>query len=204
MRRILGLIPVIGLTLVLAAPVAADTSQPVSGTYKSMSSISVDCIPQGSRTTCTETSVDVFTDVPPMVVVCVNVNTYTYSERTGRGRYISNESGCTDPIDGSALTITAARDQMTASLAPTLVTLLACDRRVCTESRTVTVSAFDAGGPIQASVSRSSYKDGTCTFRYSESAQFAEVSGTLTIDDTTIPETGFAQLSDVKVVETCK
>jgi hypothetical protein len=204
MRRFLGLIPAIGLVLILAAPAAADTSQPVSGTYKSMSSMSVDCVPQGGRTTCTETSVDVWTDIPPMVVVCVNVNTYTYSERTGRGRFISTESGCSDPIDGSVLTITVGRDQMTASLAPTPVALLACGRRTCADSRTVTVSAFDAGGPVQASVSRSSYKDGTCTFRYSESAKFAEVSGTLTIDDTTIPEAGFAQLSDIKVVETCK
>jgi hypothetical protein len=204
MRRILGFITVIGLSLAMATPVAADTSQPVSGTYKSMSSLSVDCIPQGSRTTCTETSVDVYTDVPPTIVVCVNINTYTYSERTGRGRFISNEGGCSDPIDGSALTITVGRDAMSASLAPTPVALLACDRRLCSASRTVTVSAFDTGGPVQATVSRSSYRDGTCTFRYSESAQFAEVSGTLTIDDAAIPEAGFAQLSEVKVVETCK
>ena len=193
-----------GLLLVLAAPVAADTSKPVSGTYKSMSSISLDCVPQGARTTCTQTSVDVFTEIPPTVVVCVNVDTYTYSERTGRGRFISSESGCSEPIDGSVLAITISRDQMTASLAPTAVTLFGCDRRSCTETRTVEASATDSGGPITATVSRSSFRDGTCTYRSSETARFAEVAGTLTLDDVTIPEAGFAQLSDVKVMETCK
>lgn len=204
MRRILALIPVIGLLLVLAAPVAADTSKPVSGTYKSTSIVSLDCVPQGARTTCTQTSVDVFTDVPPMVVVCVNVDTYTYSDRTGRGRFISNENGCSDPIDGSALTITASRDQMTASLAPTAVTLFGCDRRTCTETRTVMASASDTGGPVTQTVSRNFFRDGTCTYRFSESAQTAEVAGTLTLDDVTMPGSGYAQLSEVKVTEICK
>ncbi|HLO36297.1 MAG TPA: hypothetical protein VK194_09455 [Candidatus Deferrimicrobium sp.] len=204
MRRALALIPVIGLLLVLAAPVAADTSKPISGTYKSTSSVSLDCVPQGARTTCTQTSVDVYTDVPPLVVVCVNVDTFTYSDRTGRGRFISNENGCSDPIDGSALAITVSRDQMTASLAPTAVTLFECDRRACSETRTVVVATSDTGGPVTATVSRNFYRDGTCTYRYSESALSAEVAGTLTLDDVTMPESGYAQLSDVKVTETCK
>ena len=204
MRRILGLFTVAALLATLAAPVAADTTKPVSGTYNSLSSISVGCVPQGARTTCTETYVDVSTDTPPTVVVCVNVSTYTYSERTGRGRFISNESGCSDPIDGSALAITVSHDLMTASLAPTPVTLFGCDRRACAETRTVTASASGTGGPVESSTSRSSYKDGACMYRYSESLVTAELAGTLTIDGITIPGSGSAQVAEVKVLENCK
>jgi hypothetical protein len=204
MRRILGSFMVVALLVTLAAPVAADTTKPVSGTYNSLSSISVECVPQGARTTCTETYVDVYTDVPPTVVVCVNVSTYTYSERTGRGRFISDESGCSDPIDGSALAITVSHDLMTASLAPTPVTLFGCDRQTCAETRTVTASVSDSGGPVESSTSRSSYKDGACMYRYSESVVSAELAGTLTIDGTTIPGSGYAQVAVVKVLENCK
>jgi hypothetical protein len=195
---------VAALLVTLAGPVAADTSKPVSGTYNSLSSISVGCVPQGARTTCTETYVDVSTDTPPTVVVCVNVSTYTYSERTGRGRFISDESGCSDPIDGSALAITVSHDVMTASLTATPVTLVGCDRRACAETRTVMASASGSGGPVQASASRNSYRDGTCLYRYSESTVSAGLVGTLTLDDITIPATGNAQVSEVKVLENCR
>jgi hypothetical protein len=203
MRRILGLFTVAALLVTLAAPVAADTTQPVSGTYKSFSSYSLDCVPDGAGTTCTQTSADVFTETPPMVVVCVNVTTYAYSEESGPGDWIGEEGGCTDPIAGSALTVSVLRDQMTARLAPTDVTLFECGEETCTETRTVTVSASDSGGPVEASKSRSSYKDGACKFRYSESSLFAQVAGTLTIDGTTMAEEGYGQLSQVKVQEKC-
>ena len=206
-RAILGLFTVMALVLTSVAPVAADTSKPASGTYKSMSSFSLDCVPKGDRTTCTNTSVDVFTEVPPMLVVCVNVNTYTYSDRTGRGRWISSEGGCSDPIDASILAITFAHDQLTATLGPTQVTLSECDGRTCatsTETRTVTVSASDSGGPVQPFSNRQTYKDGTCTYRYSESGYSAPVTGTLTMDSTTIPEEGYAQQSEVKYQENCR
>jgi hypothetical protein len=202
-RTVLALFAVIGLLLTFVAPVSADTTGPVSGTAMYLSSYSVACAPQGSRTTCTETGVDVFTDQPGTVVVCTSIYTYTFSERTGRGRQIGYESGCTDPIDDSVLNVTVSRDQMTAALAPTQVTLFEC-RRTCTETRTVTVSASDSGGPVASFTNRSTSRDGTCTFRYTESGQAAPVSGTLTIDGTVIPEEGFAQQSEIKVTETCK
>jgi hypothetical protein len=202
-RTALALFAVIGLLLTFVAPVAADTGPPVSGTLKYLSSSSVDCAPQGARTTCTETGVDVFPEDGGTVVVCTSVYTYTFSERTGRGRQISYEQGCTEPIDASALTITVSGDQMTAALAPTQITLAEC-RRTCTETRTVTVSASDTGGPVAKFTNRSTSRDGTCTFRYTESGQSAPVSGTITIDGTAIAESGFAQQSEVKVTETCK
>jgi hypothetical protein len=203
-RAILALFAVMAVVLTSAAPIAADTTKPVSGTYKSMSSYSQECVPQGARTTCTETSVDVFTETPPTVVVCFNLTTYTYGEKTGRGRVLSSESGCTDPIDAAALAISVSHDQMTTSLVPTEVTLSACDHRTCTETRTVTVSASDTGGPVQPFSNRQTYKDGTCTYRFSETGSSAEVSGSLTFDDTTIPEAGYGQQSEVKAQESCK
>lgn len=205
MRKVtLALLTVMAVILTSVAPAAADTSKPVSGTYQSMSSWSQDCVPDGARTTCTESSVDVFTETPPMLTVCVNTITYTFNERTGRGRVISQADGCTDPIDGSALTITVSHDRLTATLAPTPVTLAACDRQGCTVVGTATVSASDTGSPVQPFSNRQTYKDGTCTYRFSESGYSAEVTGSLTIDGTTIPEAGYAQRSEVKVSESCR
>jgi hypothetical protein len=202
-RTTLALFAVIGLLLAFVAPVSADTGPPASGTSKYLSSYSVECAPQGARTTCTETGVDVFTEQAGTLVVCTFVYTYTYSERTGRGRQIGNENGCSDPIDASALTVTISGDQMTATLAPTQVTLYEC-KRTCVESRTITVSASDSGGPVGKFTNRSTYRDGTCTFRYTESGYSAPVSGTITIDGTTVAESGSAQQSEIKVTETCR
>ena len=202
-RTVLASFAVIGLLLTFVAPVSADTTGPVSGTAKYLSSYSVACAPQGSRTTCTETGIDVFTDEPGTIVVCPSISTYTFSERTGRGRQIRYEQGCTDPIDASALAVTVSRDQMTGTLAPTQVTLFEC-KRTCTETRTVTVSASDSGGPVATFTNRSTSRDGTCTFRYTETGQSAPVSGTLTIDGTSVPEEGFVQQSEIKVTESCK
>ncbi|MBA2380914.1 MAG: hypothetical protein H0V73_02280 [Chloroflexi bacterium] len=210
MRRIvLALFAVMALLLTFVAPVAADTgpSGPFreSGTSKYLSSQSLDCTPSHARTTCTETGVDVFSVSPTEVVVCVSTVTYTYSDRTGRGRLISQENGCSDPVAASTLNITLSKDNvLTATLASTSVTLYECNRRSCTASRTVTVSASDSGGPAGTFTNRGSFKDGTCTYRYSESGYTADVSGTLTIDGTTLAEGGWAQQSEFKVSSTCR
>lgn len=207
-RSIVTLFAVVAMLIAVAGPVAADTtpSGPFreSGTSKYLSSYSSDCTPQGSRTTCTDTGLDAFSISPDEIVVCVYVYSYTYSDRTGRGRFIGSEDGCSDPIASSGLVITVSRNQMEASLASTTVTLNRCNRRACTESRTVTVSASDSGSPVATFTNRGSFKDGTCTFRYSESGYSAEVAGTITIDGVTIPETGYAQVSDYKVQSSCR
>jgi hypothetical protein len=68
----------------------------------------------------------------------------------------------------------------------------------------VTVSASDSGGPVSAFTSRSTTKDGGCTTRTSESDHSAPVSGTLTIDGTTMQESGFVDQDQIKVQESCK
>lgn len=70
-------------------------------------------------------------------------------------------------------------------------------------SRTVTVSASDSG-PAGTFTNRGSFKDATCTYRYSESGYSAPVTGTLTIDGTTLAEDGWAQQSEFKVSATCR
>jgi hypothetical protein len=203
-RAIVTLLAVMALALAAAAPTAADTTGQVSGTYKNLYAYAADCVPHGAMTTCTETNLDVYTVEPPMVTVCVNESTYTYSERTGRGRLISSQGGCSELIDDSVLAITVAHDVLTAALAPTQVTISECGRRTCTEVGTATVSALLSGGPVQPFSSRQTYKDGTCTFRSSQTGYSADVSGVLTLDGTTVAETGSAQQSEVKVQETCR
>lgn len=206
-RAVLVPFAVVALLLAIAAPVAADTAPGPfreSGTFKSLDSYSSDCAAQGTRTTCSETGVSVYSISPTELVVCVYTSTYTYNDRTGRGRLISSENGCDESVDPSTLDVTLSGDQITAILAPTLVTLYECNERSCTESRTITVSASDSGGPLTRFANRGSYRDGTCMVRYSESGSTAAVTGTLTIDSTTIPESGYASLSDYRVQETCR
>jgi hypothetical protein len=192
------------LLLTFAAPVAAAPPFRDSGTSQSLSSYSVDCQPQGSRTTCTETGLEAFSISPTEVVVCVSEYTYTYSERTGRGRLVDERSGCSEPVPSSTLNVTVSGDQIIATLAETDVTFYECNRRGCTEGDTVTVSASDSGGPVATYTNRGSFKDGTCTFRYSESGSSAPVSGTLTIDGVTMAEEGWASVSKFTVQENCR
>lgn len=203
-RAIVALLTVMALVLTAAAPVAADTTGQVSGTYKTLSAFTQDCAPQGAQTMCTDTSLDVYTASAPLLTVCVQENTYTFSERTGRGRFISSQSGCSDMIDASAVAINVSQDLLTATLAPTQVTISACDRRTCTVIEEATVSASFTGGPVQPFSSRQTYRDGTCTSRYSESGDRADVSGSFSIHGTPIAAAGFAQQSEIKVDQDCR
>lgn len=206
-RAAFSVFGVVALVLTFAAPVAADTTAGPfreSGTSKYLNSYTIDCTPQGARTTCTETGIDTYSISPTELVVCLYTYTYTYSERTGRGRLVSQESGCSEPVASSTLNITVSRDQLTATLGATEVTLYDCNQRSCAESRTVTVSASDSGSPVGTFTNRGTFKDGTCTYRYSESGSQAPVSGTMTIDGTTMAEDGFASISDFKVQSTCR
>lgn len=203
-RRLMpAVLAVLALLLIFAAPVAAD-SLPESGTYKNLFSESSECVPEGPRTTCTQTRINAYSISPAEVVVCAFTSTYTYSDRTGRGRVVDDEGGCSDPIDASALHITVAHDQLTATLAPTVVTLLGCKERGCTAARTVVVSASDSGGPVNTYTSRDTFRDGTCTFRYRESGVTSPVSGTLTIDGVTMTQDGWAAQTDVSLEESCR
>ncbi len=209
MRRAAFVVTVVSaLLLAFAAPVSADTSPGgpfrESGTSKYLNAFSSECVPQGGRTTCVETSLDAFSIGPSELVVCVYTYSYAYNERTGRGRFIGSEEGCSDVLDSTVLNITVSRDQIAASLRQTTIALSECNRRTCTATRTMTASASASGGPVGTFSNKGSFRDGTCTFRYSESGVSASVDGTLTIDGSSVAAYGYVQQSDFKVQESCR
>jgi hypothetical protein len=204
MRRIALICSAVALLLATAAAPAM-AAQPFreSGTQNFLSSFSSDCTGTGNRTTCNETFLDVFPIGPDTSLVCLSMSTFAFNERTGRGRLISEESGCTETAN-SALDVSVADDTLTATLSNTQVALFSCNQRTCTEGDTVTVSASDSGSPVIDYSGRGSFKDGPCTFRFSFTGQRAEVTGTMTIDGTTLVEQGSASTEDYRVSERCR
>ena len=150
MRRMLipvAIVPI--LLLAIAAPVAAAPPLKESGTQQSLFSVSTSCV--GSF--CTDTVLDAFNIDPDTLLVCVN--RYTYSIRTGQLR--SQEGGCTE-TSPDALTISESFD---VTLAETTVIFEECNRRGCTVTDSVTVSADDSAvSPIFSETSRGTFTDG--------------------------------------------
>ena len=204
MRRIaLVCSAVVLLLATAAAPAFASEPFKESGTQNFLFSFSSDCSGTGNRTTCDEAFLDVFPISPDDSAVCLSTFTFAFNERTGRGRLISEESGCNETAN-SVLDISVAADTLTATLSDTQVTLFSCNQRTCTEGDTVTVSASDSGSPVTAYSGRSSFRDGNCTFRFSFTGQRAEVTGTMTIDGTPLTQQGSASTEDYRVTERCR
>jgi hypothetical protein len=129
--------------------------------------------------------------------VCLSTATYVLNR--DRFNLRSQEYGCTE-VPASALSLTS---DLTATLASTTVTLTSEGRR--SQSREVTVSAHDeAVGPVRTSSGRGSFRDGTCTYRYSYTERSAEVAGTITIDGTPLQESGFAAVGESTFSERCR
>lgn len=191
-RSFVPLFAVPVLLLLLAAPVAAAPPMRESGTQQSFNSFATTC----SGSTCTDTILNAFTIDSETLVVCLD--SYTYNVRTGR--LTSQESGCTETSPG-ALTVTA---DFTVTLAPTTITLSSCDRRGCTETDTVTVSAQDSAvGPVFTESGQGTFNDGTCVVRYRFSSESAPVAGTMTIDGVVLQQSGFAGISEFTVSTRC-
>lgn len=204
MRRIALICSAVALLLATAAAPAM-AAQPFreSGTQNFLFSFSSDCTGTGNRTTCNEAFLDVFPVGPDTSVVCLSMSTFAFNERTGRGRLISEQSGCNETAN-SVLDVSVADDTLTATLSDTQVDLFSCNQRTCTEGDTVTVSASDSGSPVVDYSGRGSFRDGPCTFRFSFTGQRAEVTGTMTIDGTTLAEQGSASTEDYRVSERCR
>jgi len=175
----LVLLPV--LLLLLAGPVAAAPPSRTSGTSEFLSAFSSSCGPS----TCSDTSVDVFTVGDGVIVVCVSEFTFNLHS----GRLISEQSGCSDEISADALVI--GDDLSSASLADTAVTFFDCNQQGCVEGDTVVVSAELTGfGPVFTDTQRFTFDDGTCTFRFTSSGEQRQATGTLTIDGETLNAEG--------------
>ena len=204
MRRIaLACSSVLLLLTVAAAPALAAQPFKESGTQNFLSSFSSDCTGTGNRTTCDEAFLDVSPVGPDTSVVCVSMATFAFNERTGRGRLISEQNGCNE-TSNTALDVSVSGDTLTATLSDTQVTLFSCNQRTCTEGDTVTVSASDSGSPVIDYSGRGSFRDGPCTFRFSFTGQRADVTGTMTIGDTTLAQQGGASTEDYRVTERCR
>jgi hypothetical protein len=181
------------LALSLAAPASAAERVRESGTFYEFSSGSFVC----SGNTCTETFVDAFSVGNDSLAVCYN--RFTYNARTGRNT--SSEGGCAK-TGNSALRISS---NFTVTLASTEIAIGTCNQRRCIETGTVTVSATDtAAGPIQTATGRVTIKDGTCTIRINFSDRSAQIAGKMTIDGTTLDQSGFAVERNQTMTTTCR
>ena len=192
-RSFVPLIAVPVLLLALAAPVAAAPPMRESGTQQSLFErrhvlFGVHLHGHGRWMPSPST---------PRHSSCASARSRTTPARAAS---VSQESGCTETSPG-ALTVTG---DFTATLAPTTITFASCDRRGCTEGRTVTVSAQDSAvGPVFTETGRGTFSDGACTSRYSFASQSAQVAGTLTVDGATQQQSGFAGISQFKVTTRC-
>ena len=193
--RVASLVSSIGLLVVLVAPVSADTSPNGTSFFSSASS----CSTSGSRDVCTDTYLSVTSnedgsDGPP----CLEIHKYSFAAN-GKFTDISDEFGC---ASGGTIAIGA---DFSVALDPTAITLDSCNRRTCSTSRTVTVSASDSPtGPVSTSTTRSTTKSGTCTTRTTTTDQFVELAGTMTIDGTAIDQTGSLDIFSSTSTTRCK
>jgi len=194
MRRLALAFLAVPFSLLLAVgPVAADTSPNGSN----FSSFATSCSTGGGRQVCADMNLFVSSneDGSPGQP-CLEIFTYS----TGaNGRPISDEFGC-----ASSGSVTIGAD-LSVALDPTQIPLEQCGRRTCTPSRTVTVSASDSPtGPISTTTTRSTTKSGNCTTKMTTTDQFADLAGTMTIDGTTVDETGFVDVFTSTSVTHCK
>jgi hypothetical protein len=204
MRRIALVCSTVALLLATAAtPALAAQPFKESGTQNFLFSFSSDCSGTGNRTTCDDAFLDVFPESANTVAVCLFMSTFAFNEKTGRGRLISEQSGCTSTAS-SALEVIVSDDTLTATLSNTQIDMVSCNQRMCVDAGTVTVSASDSGSPVTPYSGRGSFREGKCTFRFAFTGQRAEVTGTMTIDGTVLAEQGSASTEDYRVSEQCR
>lgn len=176
--------------LIGVVPVAADVPPFGTNFFSGLTS----CSTSGDLQVCTDTNLSTFSnedgsDGP----VCVAISVYSFSS-ADEFTSISDESGCVAP---GALTV---GKHLSVVLAPTDFALSTCDSVGSCASRTVTVSASDRPtGHIAKTTTHSKEKVGRCTIHTTTVEKYADLAGTLTIDGTTIDETGFV---DVKTLST--
>ena len=199
MRRLIVILGTLAIALAMAAPAAAAPPITESGSYQYASASTSTCDQQGGgQTTCTDTYVDVFSG-PDYADACVYQFSYAFGP-SGRGRLISEVSGCA-PADGFSI----AADLTSASLGSTSIPVYSCGRRSCTDAGTVDVSAsWLAVGTVNTYSGRSSFKDGSCTYRQTFSGASAEASAVVTIDGTSSDAYGWMSREEYTVTVRCR
>jgi hypothetical protein len=186
------------LALLLAAgPVAADTGPGGSGTH--FASFGEVCTSSGNRQVCTDTSLFVDSNGDGTFSGCVDIMTFAISS-TGRGSFVSDKYGC-----NSNVTLSVGSDYSVA-MPSTNFTLQTCSaHKQCSGSTTSTVSANDTVvGPVSTTTTRSTTVSGNCTTRTTTTDTFASLTGTITIDGSSVDEQGSVDVVKESFTIRCK
>ena len=196
MRRLFTLVVVLFAVLALAPAASADTTagpRPIRGSYEAIGfdAFSSQC----DERTCTDTYIyaEESTDSSGETFEYVCVDQWTYNLRTGRG---TGSSGCTDTTN-----LTVADDLSSATLAPTDIEVCGSQGRGC---ETVTVSAdLEATGGRGSYRSRGTFREGNCTFTYTDSGVQRSAAGTITYDGEVMDAQGQIRTYESTFTERC-
>lgn len=202
MRRFMtGSVVSLALVLTLATPALAAPPIREDGTVTGASAFAGACEPApGGSVECSDQYVEAFQTGPDSWAVCVGRFTYAISA-SGRFRSISDESGC---VDLSANPLTIAPDFLSATIAPTVVPLLSCNRRGCTEAGAISVSAdLASSGQIFESTNRGTFSDGTCSYRFTSSVLGTDGPAEITMDGSTVLGQGSYSSEDFTITSRC-
>ena len=202
MRRFMtGSVVSLALVLILATPALAAPPIREDGTVTGANAFAGSCEPAaGGSVECTDQYVDAFQTGPESWAVCVGRFTYAISA-SGRFRSISDESGCVDLV---ANPLTIAPDFLSAAIAPSVVPLLTCNRRGCTDAGAITVSAeLASSGQVFESTNRGTFSDGTCTYRFTSSATGTNGPAQITIDGSTALGEGSYSSEEFSITSRC-
>jgi hypothetical protein len=179
-RRIALVVALVATLFVLAAPVAADTTPGGSGT--SFFSFSENCSASASRTTCTDTNLNAFTDASGSIV-CLDIVTFAPGAKGRPATF--DQSGCT-----GLGTFTVGTDN-SVKLATTTISLAKCGPRRCVHPTNYTVSASDApSGDPTTTITVSTSTTGNCTTVTTTTEVFTPLSGTMTVNGNENAEDG--------------
>lgn len=199
MRRLIIILGAIVILLAAASPVAAAPPMRQSGTFESAGAFASNCEQQGAWTTCTDVSVDVFAG-PGFTDACVSIVTYRF-RGNGQPTVIDDEFAC-GPVSAAEI----ADDLSSASLSTSTLQVLECGPVTCTTTGTITVSGTwtAVGDPVGFS-SKSTFTDGTCTFRQTSTGERVDATATVTVDGTAYEST-FATIAreEFVVSERCR
>lgn len=185
------------MALLAAGPVAADTS-PGGGSGTYFSSFTSLCDGSASRQTCTDTYLDVHPLDDGTTEACLDVFAYTISRK--QFTFVSDAYGCGP---GS---VNVGADY-SATVAPTDISMQTCaaHKKSCSGATTVEVSASDSPVSDPAiTTSRTVTKVGTCTYTTRSTQTDVELAGTMTIDGTTMNESGFLSIVDSATSVRCR
>lgn len=179
MRRLIISLGALVILLAAASPVAAAPPVRQSGTFESAGAFASSCAQQGAWTVCTDVSVDFFSG-PDFTDACASTLTYRFR---GNGQpVVTSQKFACGPASGASV----ADDLSSATLSPSTLQVVECGPVSCSPTGSISVAGAwtAAGEPIPFS-SRSTFTDGTCTFRQTSTGERVDATASITVDGTT-------------------